>query len=167
MTEKADNRARFGASPDAMVFARGVRKSFGSLEVLKGIDLTVPTGSVACIIGPSGSGKSTFLRCVNHLEALSGGVLLVDGEFVGYDLRDGKLHEVANRRLCARRADIGMVFQSFNLFAHMTVMENLIEAPIRVRGASVAEASPTRSAAIPANCRADNNSGWRSRARSR
>jgi polar amino acid transport system ATP-binding protein len=140
MTAKADNRARFGASPDAMVFARGVRKSFGSLEVLKGIDLTVPAGSVACIIGPSGSGKSTFLRCVNHLEPLSGGVLLVDGGFVGYDLREEKLYEVANRRLCERRADIGMVFQSFNLFAHMTVMENLIEAPIRVRGAPVAEA---------------------------
>ncbi|MBN9016589.1 MAG: amino acid ABC transporter ATP-binding protein [Rhizobiales bacterium] len=123
-----------------MVFARGVRKSFGPLEVLKGIDLVVPTGSVACIIGPSGSGKSTFLRCINHLEQISGGVLLVDGEFVGYDLRDGKLYEVKNSLLCKRRADIGMVFQSFNLFSHMTVMQNLIEAPTRVRGVPVQEA---------------------------
>ncbi|MCX5512572.1 amino acid ABC transporter ATP-binding protein [Kaistia algarum] len=123
-----------------MVFARGVRKSYGPLEVLKGIDMTVPAGSVACIIGPSGSGKSTFLRCINHLEKLSGGILLVDGDFVGYDLRDGKLYEVKNSLLCKRRADIGMVFQSFNLFSHMTVMENLIEAPTRVRGVPVAEA---------------------------
>lgn len=140
MTPALDNRRRFGASEDAMVFARGVRKSYGPLEVLKGIDLTVPTGSVACIIGPSGSGKSTFLRCINHLEQLSGGVLLVDGEFVGYDLHDGKLYEVRDSLLCRRRADIGMVFQSFNLFSHMTVMENLIEAPTQVRGVSAAEA---------------------------
>ena len=140
MTSALENRRRFGASADAMVFARGVRKSYGPLEVLKGIDLTVATGSVACIIGPSGSGKSTFLRCINHLEQLSGGVLLVDGEFIGYDLRDGKLYEVRDSLLCRRRADIGMVFQSFNLFSHMTVMENLIEAPVQVRGMSAAAA---------------------------
>ncbi|PPE81905.1 ectoine/hydroxyectoine ABC transporter ATP-binding protein EhuA [Kaistia algarum] len=140
MMPKEENQKRFGAAPDAMVFARGVRKSYGPLEVLKGIDMTVPAGSVACIIGPSGSGKSTFLRCINHLEKLSGGILLVDGDFVGYDLRDGKLYEVKNSLLCKRRADIGMVFQSFNLFSHMTVMENLIEAPTRVRGVPVAEA---------------------------
>src|SRR6185503_15228660 len=79
---KAENRARFGVPADSMVFARGVRKSYGTLEVLKGVDLDVPLGSVACIIGPSGSGKSTFLRCINHLEKLSGGILLVDSEFV-------------------------------------------------------------------------------------
>ncbi|MBB3931954.1 polar amino acid transport system ATP-binding protein [Kaistia hirudinis] len=140
MNAGEENQRRFGAPADAMVFARGVRKSFGPLEVLKGIDLVVPTGSVACIIGPSGSGKSTFLRCINHLEQISGGVLLVDGEFVGYDLRDGKLYEVKNSLLCKRRADIGMVFQSFNLFSHMTVMQNLIEAPTRVRGVPVQEA---------------------------
>jgi polar amino acid transport system ATP-binding protein len=123
-----------------MVFARGVRKSYGALEVLKGIDLTVPKGSVACIIGPSGSGKSTFLRCINHLEQLSAGVLLVDGDFVGYDLRGDKLYEVKGSLLCKRRADIGMVFQSFNLFPHMTVIENIIEAPVHVRGAPVVEA---------------------------
>ncbi|MCC6205739.1 MAG: amino acid ABC transporter ATP-binding protein [Hyphomicrobiales bacterium] len=123
-----------------MVFAKGVRKSFGTVEVLKGIDLNVPAGSVACIIGPSGSGKSTFLRCINHLEEVNGGVLLVDGEFVGYDLRDGKLYEVKNNLLCKRRADIGMVFQSFNLFSHMTALENLIEAPITVKGMRKSEA---------------------------
>jgi polar amino acid transport system ATP-binding protein len=137
---RAENQARFGVAPDVMVFARGVRKSHGALEVLKGIDLTVPKGSVACIIGPSGSGKSTLLRCINHLERLSGGVLLVDGDFVGYDLRDGKLYEVKNSVLCKRRADIGIVFQSFNLFSHMTVLQNLIEAPVHVRGMSIVEA---------------------------
>jgi len=130
----------FCVPENSIVFARGVRKSFGKLEVLKGVDLNVPKGSVACIIGPSGSGKSTFLRCINHLEELSGGILLVDGEFIGYDLRKGKLYEVSNRVLCKRRAKIGMVFQSFNLFSHMTALENLIEAPIRVKGVPPKEA---------------------------
>jgi polar amino acid transport system ATP-binding protein len=130
---RTENRARFDVPANAMVFARGVRKSYGQLEVLKGVDIDVPLGSVACIIGPSGSGKSTFLRCINHLEKLSGGILLVDGEFVGYDLRDDKLYEVRDDELCQRRAEIGMLFQSFNLFSHMTVMENLIEAPTQVR----------------------------------
>jgi polar amino acid transport system ATP-binding protein len=123
-----------------MVFARGVRKSYGHLEVLKGVDLDVPVGSVACIIGPSGSGKSTFLRCINHLEKLSGGILLVDSEFVGYDLVDDRLYEVKDDLLCRRRAEIGMLFQSFNLFSHMTVMENLIEAPTQVRRMPVEQA---------------------------
>ena len=154
-----------------MVFARGVRKFYGQLEVLKGVDLDVPTGSVACIIGPSGSGKSTFLRCINHLEKLSGGILLVDGEFIGYDLRDDRLYEVKDNLLCQRRAEIGMLFQSFNLFSHMTVMENLIEAPTQVRRIPVAEAQasrrwccspasafPTRSIATRANCPAASSS---------
>jgi polar amino acid transport system ATP-binding protein len=130
---KNANRARFQVPDDSMVFARGVRKSYGSLEVLKGVDLDVPKGSVTCIIGPSGSGKSTFLRCINHLEKLSGGLLLVDGEFVGYDLVGDSLYEVKDTLLCQRRAEIGMLFQSFNLFSHMTVMENMIEAPTQVR----------------------------------
>ncbi|MET3596280.1 polar amino acid transport system ATP-binding protein [Mesorhizobium shonense] len=130
---KSENRARFGVPADSMVFARGVRKSYGQLEVLQGIDLDVPAGSVACIIGPSGSGKSTFLRCINHLEKITGGLLLVDSQFVGYDLRDDKLYEVKDDLLCQRRAEIGMLFQSFNLFSHMTVMENVIEAPTQVR----------------------------------
>jgi len=133
MTTKLENQKLFDVPKDSMVFARGVRKSFGKIEVLKGIDLNVPTGTVACIVGPSGSGKSTFLRCINHLEELNGGVLLVDGEFIGYDYRNGKLYEVTERLLCKRRADIGMVFQSFNLFSHMTALENVIEAPIQVK----------------------------------
>jgi polar amino acid transport system ATP-binding protein len=145
---ESENAVRFGVPADSMVFALGVRKSFGPLEVLKGIDIDVPAGSVACIIGPSGSGKSTFLRCINHLEQLSGGILLVDREFVGYDLRDGKLYEVKKSLLCRRRADIGMVFQSFNLFSHMTVLENLIEAPIHVRGKPVVEAKATAEALL-------------------
>ncbi|RVC19104.1 amino acid ABC transporter ATP-binding protein, partial [Mesorhizobium sp. M7A.F.Ca.AU.002.02.1.1] len=108
---KDENRARFGVPADSMVFARGVRKSYGPLEVLKGVDLDVPVGSVACIIGPSGSGKSTFLRCINHLEKLSAGILLVDSQFVGYDLRDDKLYEVKDDLLCRRRAETGMLFQ--------------------------------------------------------
>jgi polar amino acid transport system ATP-binding protein len=137
---KAENRARFGVPANSMVFARAVHKSYGQLEVLKGVDIDVPAGAVACIIGPSGSGKSTFLRCINHLEKLSGGILLVDGEFVGYDLRGDRLFEVKDDELCKRRAEIGMLFQSFNLFSHMTVMENVIEAPTQVRRVPVDQA---------------------------
>jgi polar amino acid transport system ATP-binding protein len=140
MTSKTAHFEDFGIPEDSIIFARGVRKSFGDLEVLKGVNLNVPKGTVACIIGPSGSGKSTFLRCINHLEDVSGGILLVDGEFVGYDLRNGKLYEVRNSLLCKRRAGIGMVFQSFNLFSHMTALENLIEAPIMVKGVPTKEA---------------------------
>ena len=135
-----DPRSRFGAPEDAMVFARNVRKSFGPLEVLKGVDIVVSTGTVACIIGPSGSGKSTFLRCINHLEKLTGGILLVDGEFVGYELRQDKLYELKDVDLCKQRAEIGMLFQNFNLFSHMTVLENIVEAPMRVRRTPAAEA---------------------------
>jgi polar amino acid transport system ATP-binding protein len=138
---KTDHRARFDAPADAMVFARGVRKSYGQLEVLRGIDIVVPSGSVACIVGPSGSGKSTFLRCINHLEKLNGGILLVDGDFVGYQLRDSKLYELKDDELCEQRAEIGMLFQSFNLFSHMTVIENVIEAPTQVRGIPIREAT--------------------------
>jgi polar amino acid transport system ATP-binding protein len=140
VSAREENQARFGVRPDTMVFARGVRKSFGPLEVLKGIDLDVPAGSVCCIVGPSGSGKSTFLRCINHLEKLSAGILLVDGEFVGYELRQERLHEVKESLLCRRRAEIGMVFQSFNLFTHMTALENLVEAPTRVHGVPLVQA---------------------------
>ena len=125
---------------DHAVCAEGVTKSFGALRVLKGIDLVVNCGKVACIIGPSGSGKSTFLRCINHLERIDGGLLTVSGELVGYRERNGKLYELNHREIARRRAEIGMVFQSFNLFPHMTVLENIIEAPISVRRASKAEA---------------------------
>ena len=117
----------------AMVRAEAVRKSFGRLEVLRGVDLMVKPREVVCIIGPSGSGKSTFLRCINHLEKINGGRLWVDGELVGYEHRGTKLYELHDKDVCRKRAEIGMVFQQFNLFPHMTALENVIEAPIRVK----------------------------------
>lgn len=116
-----------------MVQAVGVHKSFGHIEVLKGIDVEVASGEVCCLIGPSGSGKSTFLRCINHLEKINAGQLSVDGELVGYRQKGDKLYELRDREVCAKRAEIGMVFQHFNLFPHMTALENVIEAPIRVK----------------------------------
>ena len=124
----------------AMVRAEGVRKSFGHVEVLKGIDLEVAPGEVVCVIGPSGSGKSTFLRCINHLEKVDAGRLWVDGHLVGYRERGGKLHELPDREVAAQRRDIGMVFQRFNLFPHMTALENVVEAPIGVKGVRRGEA---------------------------
>jgi polar amino acid transport system ATP-binding protein len=117
-----------------MVLAEGLYKRFGRLEVLKGIDFEVARREVVCIIGPSGSGKSTLLRCINHLEKINAGRLWVDGELVGYREQGGRLHELREKDICAKRAEIGMVFQQFNLFPHMTVLDNVIEAPIRVKG---------------------------------
>ncbi|MFI1987969.1 amino acid ABC transporter ATP-binding protein [Actinoplanes sp. NPDC020271] len=122
-----------------MVKAENVHKSFGSLEVLKGVDLTVPQGGVSCVLGPSGSGKSTLLRCINHLEKLNAGRILVDGELVGYRERGGKLHELSERDVAKQRQAIGMVFQRFNLFPHMTVLDNVMEAPARVKKENKAE----------------------------
>ncbi|MFE5403132.1 amino acid ABC transporter ATP-binding protein [Streptomyces sp. NPDC056580] len=123
-----------------MVHAQGVRKHFGKLEVLKGIDLTVGAGEVCCLLGPSGSGKSTFLRCINHLETVDGGRLSVDGQLVGYRRQGDRLHELREKEVASRRRDIGMVFQRFNLFPHLTALENVTEAPVRVTGAGRAEA---------------------------
>ncbi len=117
-----------------MIDAQQVCKNFGRLEVLKGIDLQVPKGSVTCLIGPSGSGKSTMLRCVNHLEKVNAGRLYVDGDLIGYRReRDGVLYEISEKDASRQRADIGMVFQQFNLFPHRTVIDNIIEAPIHVK----------------------------------
>ena len=116
-----------------MIDAQQVCKNFGRLEVLKGIDLQVPKGSVTCLIGPSGSGKSTMLRCVNHLEKVNAGRLYVDGDLIGYRERDGVLYEISEKDASRQRADIGIVFQQFNLFPHRTVIENIIEAPIHVK----------------------------------
>ena len=116
-----------------MVKAESVYKRFGRLEVLKGISLEVQPGQVVCILGPSGSGKSTFLRCVNHLEKIDAGRLWVDGRLVGYRQVGDKLHELRDAEICRDRAEIGMVFQHFNLFGHMTALENVVEAPIRVK----------------------------------
>ena len=118
----------------------GLRKSYGQVEVLKGIDMQVKPGEVACLVGPSGSGKSTFLRCINHLEKINSGRLYVHGELVGYQEKKGRLYELTDREVCRKRAEIGMVFQNFNLFQHMSVLENIIEAPTRVLKISKEEA---------------------------
>ena len=123
-----------------MVEADQVSKSFGSNEVLKSISLTVNRGEVLCIVGPSGSGKSTFLRCINHLETVNAGRLRVEGVLVGYKEKGDKLHELHPKEAAAQRRDIGMVFQRFNLFPHMTALENVIEAPIRVKKVARADA---------------------------
>ncbi len=117
-----------------MVRAEAVHKSFGRLEVLRGIDLEVNQKEVMCMIGPSGSGKSTFLRCINHLEKIDAGRLSVDGELVGYRQHGDKLYELQDTEVCKKRSEIGMVFQRFNLFPHMTALQNVIEAPMRVKG---------------------------------
>ena len=122
-----------------MVLAEGVRKQFGSLEVLKGISLEVAPREVMVLLGPSGSGKSTFLRCINHLESIDGGRLSVDGELVGYRQSGNKLYELKEREVARKRAEIGMVFQRFNLFPNMTAFSNVTCAPIHVLGKSKGE----------------------------
>lgn len=124
-----------------MVKAEQVVKNFGALEVLKGIDLEVSPGEVLCLVGPSGSGKSTFLRCVNHLEKVDAGRLYVDGDLVGYRQKGDKLYEISPKQAARQRRDIGMVFQHFNLFLHRTALENVIEAPMQVKGQSRKEAT--------------------------
>jgi polar amino acid transport system ATP-binding protein len=123
-----------------MVEAVEVHKRFGSLEVLKGITMSVERGQVVCLLGPSGSGKSTFLRCINHLEQIDAGMIRVDGETVGYREKNGKLYELREKEVAAQRRKVGMVFQRFNLFPHMTALENVIEAPTQVGRRSKAEA---------------------------
>ncbi|OKI75075.1 amino acid ABC transporter ATP-binding protein [Micromonospora sp. CB01531] len=128
------------AESGPMVRAEQVHKSFGPLEVLKGIDLEVRAGEVCCLLGPSGSGKSTFLRCINHLEKINAGRIWVDGDLIGYRERGGKLHELRDKEVAAQRRAVGMVFQRFNLFPHMTVLQNVVEAPVLLRRAKKAEA---------------------------
>ncbi|MGW1774385.1 amino acid ABC transporter ATP-binding protein [Streptomyces sp. NPDC002104] len=120
----------------AMVKAEGVHKSYGPAHILKGIDLEVAPREVFCLVGPSGSGKSTFLRCINHLEQVNAGRLYVDGNLVGYRQKGDKLYELKDSEVAAQRRDIGMVFQRFNLFPHMTAIENVMEAPVMVKGES-------------------------------
>jgi len=117
-----------------MVMSEGVHKSFGRVEVLRGIDLEVAPREVIVIIGPSGSGKSTFLRCINHLEKINAGRLSVDGELVGYEQKGDKIHELHDKDVARKRAEIGMVFQRFNLFPHMTAVENVMVGPCQVKG---------------------------------
>ena len=123
-----------------IVKAEKVNKYFGSLHVLKDIDIEVRKNEVVVIIGPSGSGKSTFLRCINHLEKINSGHIYVNGHMIGYHDRSGKLVEDSERNIARQRAEIGMVFQRFNLFPHLTAIENIIEAPTRVRKTPAAQA---------------------------
>ena len=116
-----------------MVKAEGVHKSYGAAHILRGIDLEVAPREVFCLVGPSGSGKSTFLRCINHLERINAGRLSVDGQLVGYKQKGDKLYELKEKEVAAQRRDIGMVFQRFNLFPHMTALENVMEAPVQVK----------------------------------
>jgi len=124
-----------------LVRAEAVTKSFGHIRVLDSVNVEVARGDVVCLIGPSGSGKSTFLRCINHLETLDAGQLWVDGELVGYRRKGNRLFELSDREASVRRADIGMVFQQFNLFPHMTVLQNIVEAPVRTKRESTAAAT--------------------------
>jgi polar amino acid transport system ATP-binding protein len=123
-----------------MLLAEDVHKSFGRLEVLKGVSLAVHKTEVMVMLGPSGSGKSTFLRCINHLEKIDAGRLSVDGELVGYRESGAKIYELREHEVCRKRSEIGMVFQRFNLFPHMTALENVIEAPIHVKDTSKRDA---------------------------
>ena len=127
---------------DAMplVHAVNVHKSFHGVEVLRGIDLDVAEGEVVCLLGPSGSGKTTFLRCINQLETIQGGRIWVDGDLAGYAEKGGKLHRLGDKQIAAQRREIGMVFQRFNLFPHMTAVANVMEAPVKVAGKNKAEA---------------------------
>jgi polar amino acid transport system ATP-binding protein len=124
-----------------MVNAEGVHKRFGRHEVLTGITMTVEPSEVMCLLGPSGSGKSTFLRCINHLEKINSGRLSVDGELVGYRQIGDRLHELRESEIARKRSEIGMVFQHFNLFPHMTAVENVACAPIRVKKVPHGEAN--------------------------
>ncbi|HEX3982305.1 MAG TPA: amino acid ABC transporter ATP-binding protein [Acidisoma sp.] len=130
------------AEPDrAMVQALGVRKRYGSHVVLKDVSLTVTRGEVVCIIGPSGSGKSTLLRCLNRLEDVEQGEIFIDGGLIGFREMNGRLHPLPEKAACRQRAAIGMVFQRFNLFPHLTALENVAEAPMRVRGIARGDAA--------------------------
>jgi polar amino acid transport system ATP-binding protein len=119
---------------ELVVEARSVRKSFGRVEVLRGVDLEVERGQVVCVVGPSGSGKSTLLRCMNHLERFESGQLFINGSPIGYESKGAKLYELRDRDISRQRRDVGMVFQHFNLFRHMTVLENLTLGPVIAKG---------------------------------
>jgi polar amino acid transport system ATP-binding protein len=135
-------------STDTVVDATDVQKYFGRLHVLKGVNLTVKRRETVVVIGASGSGKTTFLRCINHLEKIQGGRIFVNGHLIGYREQDGKLVEDRERNIAAQRAEIGMVFQRFNLFPHMTALENIMEAPVRVRRTPETDARTTAEALL-------------------
>ncbi|MTE24237.1 ATP-binding cassette domain-containing protein [Microbacterium sp. ZXX196] len=122
-----------------MITIDGVDKWYGNTQVLFDVDLAIEEGETVCIIGPSGSGKSTLLRCINHLEEINTGSIRVDGSLIGYHERRGRLHEMREREACAQRVEIGMVFQQFNLFPHMTVLDNITFAPVKIKHRPKAE----------------------------
>ncbi len=136
------------ADPEVLVEAINVHKWFGASKVLDGVYLSVKRGETVVVIGPSGSGKTTFVRCLNHLETIQRGVIRVNGQFIGYRERNGRMVPDRPRNIAHQRRDIGMVFQRFNLFAHMTALENVIEAPIHVRGVAREEALATARALL-------------------
>ncbi|MCI1901816.1 MAG: amino acid ABC transporter ATP-binding protein, partial [Bifidobacteriaceae bacterium] len=144
MTSPVENTTHAPAGNTPAVVVKDVHKAFGALHVLKGINLTVMPGTVTAILGPSGSGKSTLLRLINQLETLSGGSIEVEGELVGYrhvqHNGEDRLQELNEKEIAAQRAKLGMVFQRFNLFPHMTALGNVMEAPVHVAGVSKAEA---------------------------
>ncbi|MDJ0339378.1 amino acid ABC transporter ATP-binding protein [Cryobacterium sp. PH31-O1] len=126
--------AQTAATGEALVQIKRVRKSFGAHQVLRDVSLDVPSGTVTVLLGPSGSGKSTLLRCINHLETIDGGRVIVDGELIGYRQAGHKIHEMTPKQIAQQRRSIGMVFQRFNLFPHLTALENITEAPIGISG---------------------------------
>jgi len=125
--------------PEALLRAERVHKNYGSNHVLRGVDLEVQPGEVTCILGPSGSGKSTFLRCINHLETIRSGRIWLDGDLIGYRQVGDELHELKESEVSKQRAEVGMVFQDFNLFAHYTALENVMAGPVLVRHEDKAE----------------------------
>ncbi|HEY5478559.1 MAG TPA: amino acid ABC transporter ATP-binding protein [Gaiellaceae bacterium] len=130
------------SGPEGLVLrATEVHKHFGRLHILKGVSLDVRPRETVCIIGTSGSGKTTFLRCINHLEKIDGGSIEVNGHPIGYRMKNGRLVEDSERNIARQRTEIGFVFQRFNLFPHKTALENVVEAPIQVRGLSKQEAT--------------------------
>ncbi len=135
--DQTASNSGLGYSPQAskdLIRVEGVHKYFGEQHVLRGVDMSVKQGEVSVLIGPSGSGKSTVLRCVNHLETISAGRIWVNDDLIGYKERGGKLHKMHVKEIAVQRRNIGMVFQRFNLFGHKTALENVIEAPIQVKG---------------------------------
>ncbi|MFF2389489.1 amino acid ABC transporter ATP-binding protein [Agromyces sp. NPDC058104] len=139
-TTAASSDAGTAAEARPLVEIRRVRKSFGAHQVLRDVSLAVPEGTVTVLLGPSGSGKSTLLRCINHLESIDGGRIIVDGELIGYRQAGHDIHEMTPRQIARQRRDIGMVFQRFNLFPHLTALENITEAPVGIAGVPRAKA---------------------------
>ncbi len=133
---------------DVVVDARDVNKWFGRLHVLRDVSLQVKRQEVVVIIGPSGSGKTTFIRCINHLEKIQAGRIFVNGHLIGYRERGGKIVEDREKNIARQRQEIGMVFQRFNLFPHMTALENIMEAPVQVRRTPRKEAEATARALL-------------------